>query len=178
MVQLSTDRLHLTPINMDDASGLHALASDNRVSALSLNIPHPFPEGAAQTWIAEQQAGWKDGTRRSFAIRVAETGAFIGVAALVVNRKGSKAELGYATLPSAWGKGYATEACRAVVRFAFEELRLTRLTANHLTENTASARVLEKLGFREEARLQPESADGDSSFGIVFWGLMREEYVG
>lgn len=177
MVLLSTDRLRLAPITMDDASDLQALANDDQVSALSLNFT-PFSEDAARTWIAEQQSGWKDGTRCTFAIRVAETGAFIGVAALMINRKGNKAELGYATMPSAWGKGYATEACRAVVRYAFDELGLTRLTANHLLENAASARVLAKLGFREEARLQPESAGGDASFGIVFWGMMREEYIG
>lgn len=177
MLQLMTGRLRLQPISRQDAADLQAMAADERVSAHSLNIPHPFPGGAAEAWIAEQQAGWENGTHYAFALRVKETGAFIGVAALLVNPPKAKGELAYATVPAAWGKGYATEACRELVRFGFEQVQLIRLTANHLTSNTASARVLEKLGFREEARLEPEPTDGSDSFGLLFWGLMRDEHL-
>lgn len=56
-------------------------------------------------------------------------------------------EIGWTFHPDAWGKGYATEAARLAVRFAFETLGLAVLAAGHFADNPASGRVLQKLGF-------------------------------
>jgi len=57
------------------------------------------------------------------------------------------AELGYRLRASAWGRGYATEGARALVRRAFTELAVTRIVANTMAVNTRSRRVLEKAGL-------------------------------
>ena len=57
-------------------------------------------------------------------------------------------ELGYWLTPDAWGRGYATEAGRAVLEIARYGLRLKRLHSGHFVDNPASGRVLHKLGFR------------------------------
>ena len=57
--------------------------------------------------------------------------------------------------PSAWGRGYATEAGRAVVAIARHALGLKRLNAGHFIDNPASGRVLTKLGFRATGRVEP-----------------------
>jgi len=62
------------------------------------------------------------------------------------------AELGYWLTPSAWGRGYATEAARAVVDMARHALPVRRIEARHHLDNLPSRRVLEKLGFREIRR--------------------------
>ena len=65
-------------------------------------------------------------------------------------------ELGYWLTPEVWGRGYATEAGRAVVALARDSLRLKRLRASWLVGNPASGRVLRKLGFTETGRIVPQ----------------------
>jgi RimJ/RimL family protein N-acetyltransferase len=67
-------------------------------------------------------------------------------------------EFGYWLTPSAWGRGYATEAGRAVVRMARESLRLKRLVSGHFIDNPASGKVLRKLGFRPTGRVVPRAS--------------------
>ncbi|MDQ3548451.1 MAG: GNAT family N-acetyltransferase, partial [Chloroflexota bacterium] len=59
-----------------------------------------------------------------------------------------RAELGYAFARPAWGKGYATELAHGLLRFAFDTLNLTQIYGAVLPENSASRRVLEKIGMR------------------------------
>ena len=65
----------------------------------------------------------------------------------------SEAEIGYELNPRYWGQGYATEAAAAVIQFGFHRLRLQRITSWCIADNTASARVLERLGFRLQDRI-------------------------
>ncbi|WP_374711438.1 GNAT family N-acetyltransferase [Symbiobacterium terraclitae] len=178
MLQLITERLRLRPLDAEDEGGVQALAADERVAAHSLSMPDPLPDGGAVAWIAEQQQGWEAGTSYGFAIYTAEPRAFVGVVTLKVSQRAGRAELGYAIMPDAWGRGYATEAAREVLRFAFEGLHLRRVTAACLAGNRASIRVLEKLGFRLEARLEPEEPGSGSGLSMLFYGLMLEEYLG
>jgi RimJ/RimL family protein N-acetyltransferase len=80
-----------------------------------------------------------------------ETGGLIGFCGLRRTPPGPP-ELLYGLRPSAWGKGLATESARAVLRYAFLELRLDEITAATDVPNTASARVMERLGMRFERR--------------------------
>lgn len=89
------------------------------------------------------------------AITLPENGRLIGNCGI---RKGDaasqEAEIGYELDPRQWGKGYATEAAGAMVEFGFAQLNIRRVTAHCLAENTASVRVLEKLGLRQVKRLR------------------------
>ncbi|MEM7281516.1 MAG: GNAT family N-acetyltransferase [Pseudomonadota bacterium] len=64
-----------------------------------------------------------------------------------------KVELGFCLKRSAWGLGYATEASKRLVKFAFEKTSLNQLVASFCEENTPSIRVLEKCGFRDRGRM-------------------------
>ena len=64
------------------------------------------------------------------------------------------AGIGYELAPDCWGQGFATEAARAMVKFGFRDLGLHRISSWCIADNTASARVLERLGFRQEGRLR------------------------
>jgi ribosomal-protein-alanine N-acetyltransferase len=63
-------------------------------------------------------------------------------------------KLGYAIRPNGQGRGYATDACRTMMRFAFEQLRLHRVSAAIGPDNAASIAVVRKLGFSHEGRLR------------------------
>src|SRR5690606_9011521 len=64
------------------------------------------------------------------------------------------ADLGFELAPRCWGKGFATEAASAMLEFGFQQMELHRITAHCIAENTASARVLERIGMRPEGRLR------------------------
>jgi RimJ/RimL family protein N-acetyltransferase len=84
--------------------------------------------------------------------------------------------LGYCLGEATWGHGYATEAARALLQWAFDTLDLNRVQAQTDTRNLASARVLEKLGFVREGTLREDCVvNGDVSDSWVF-GLLRREW--
>jgi ribosomal-protein-alanine N-acetyltransferase len=76
-------------------------------------------------------------------------------------------EFGYLFARDRWGKGYATEAGHACMRFAFEELRLARVVARVVPEHTLSRRVLEKLGFEFEGLRVFEGAEEPDAFYVA-----------
>lgn len=85
-------------------------------------------------------------------------------------------DIGYELAPWEWGRGYATEAARAIARFGFETLRLHRLTANCLAENTASAHVLEKIGMRLEGRLRENEWVKGQWRDTLLFGILEHEW--
>jgi len=89
-----------------------------------------------------------------------------------------QAELGYEIDPLYWGQGYATEAARAMVSFAFRELGLHRIWASCLLENSASARVLEKLGMTREGQLRHHRWMKGRWWDTLIYGLLKPEWKG
>jgi RimJ/RimL family protein N-acetyltransferase len=84
--------------------------------------------------------------------------------------------LGYCLDDAAWGHGYATEAARCLLQWAFDTLALNRVQAETDTRNTASARVLEKLGFVREGMLREDCVvNGEVSDSWVY-GLLRRQW--
>lgn len=86
------------------------------------------------------------------------------------------AELGYMVHPDAHGHGYATDACRRLVRYGFEARRLHKVTANAFETNPASQRVLEKVGFVEEGVFREHAYVGGEYVDVVRYGLLEPEY--
>ena len=84
--------------------------------------------------------------------------------------------MGYCPDDAAWGHGYATEAGRALLQWAFDRLDLNRVQAETDTRNVASARVLEKLGFVREGTLREDCVvNGEVSDSWVY-GLIRRQW--
>jgi [ribosomal protein S5]-alanine N-acetyltransferase len=83
--------------------------------------------------------------------------------------------VGYRLGKQYWGKGYATEALRAVIAYLFEQTTVNRIYASTWAENTASARVLEKAGMRFEG-LARQRRFAKGAFGDVkFYAILRED---
>ena len=80
-------------------------------------------------------------------------------------------EIGYYLKPSSWGKGYATEICRRLLQFAFEESPLAEVVATHDPGNEASRRVLLKSGFIDRSPGRSYGVDG------FFYRITREEWL-
>ena len=145
---LKTKRLVLRPFTFADAPALEALAGLREVADTTLNIPHPYPKGAAAVWIATHPVAWDSGTGVVFAI--VHEGELCGVIDIVRDVRHQSGELGYWIAPADWGKGFATEAVVEMIRFGFEDLGLHRIHAAHFTRNPASGRVMAKAGMQFE----------------------------
>ncbi|PZP62527.1 MAG: N-acetyltransferase [Pseudoxanthomonas spadix] len=151
---LETERLLLRPYLATDAADVQRLAGDARVADTTANIPHPYPDGAAQAWIAAQASALAAGTRIAYAVTLRRDGALIGTVDLhEMSRTHARAMLGYWIGVPYWGQGYATEATRRLIDHGHTAHGLSRIGGACLARNPASARVMEKAGLRLEGRL-------------------------
>lgn len=149
--RLTTERLLLRPFVPGDGPTVERLAGAREVADTTLAIPHPYPAGAATAWIGGHAAAWAAGERLTLAICVADAPHdVVGAISLTLAAEHARGELGYWVGAGMWGRGYATEAARAVVSFGFATLGLNRIQARHFLRNPASGRVLQKLGMRCE----------------------------
>ena len=149
---LTTARLVLRPLASGDGADIQRLAGRFEVAGTTANIPHPYPDGAAESFIAMTNDGWRDDKSATWAIT--REGALIGCIGLVsLSRAHGRVSLGYWIGYDEWGRGYATEAARAVVDWAFAD-GWHRVEATHLTRNPASGRVMQKLGMQHEGRMR------------------------
>jgi RimJ/RimL family protein N-acetyltransferase len=140
---LETERLVLRAPQLEDAKTVAALANDRRIAENTARIPHPYKLADAKDWITS--VGSRPG-EQTFLVTLA-SGAIIGACGLEL-RDGTGPELGYWLGVPHWGKGYATEAVRALIDHAFTDLDLEALHAGARVTNPASRRVLEKCGFQ------------------------------
>ena len=134
---LKTERLVLRAPSMSDVSAMVALAGDRHVAENTARIPHPYTAADAEGLLASIN---QKGSEKVFAIEL--DGALIGMSGLDPRTDG--AELGYWLGVPFWGCGYATEAVRAVIDYAFSELGHELLHSGARVSNPASRRVLEK----------------------------------
>jgi len=172
---LYTARLRLRPFAETDADALFALHSDAHVLRYWDSSPWSDP-ARAQRFLETCRQMAEDGTGVRLAMDRSSDGAFIGWCTLNRwNPEFRSASLGYCLTEAAWGQGYATEAARALLDWAFAALDLNRVQAETDTRNLASARVLEKVGFRHEGTLREDCiVNGEVSDSWVF-GLLRRD---
>ena len=87
-----------------------------------------------------------------------------------------EADIGYELDPRYWGRGYATEAADALLAFGFRELKLHRVWAQCIAENTASAHVLEKIGMRQEGHLRENEWMKDRWWDTLLYAILEDEW--
>ena len=117
--------------------------------------------------------------RRHFQLAITLRDADLAVGSCGLRRKPGEtgeADIGYEIAPRLWGQGYATEAARAMADFGFRTLGLHRLSSWCIAENAASARVLEKAGFKLEGRLRQSERFKGRWWDTLLYGLLREEW--
>jgi RimJ/RimL family protein N-acetyltransferase len=174
--ELRTARLRLRSLEREDVPDLVRLAGAREVAATTLNIPHPYSQDDALAFLENAGADFRAGRSLVFAISISPGRALCGGIGLTIARAHKHAELGYWIGVPYWGKGYVTEAARAVVAFGFETLRLRRIFAHHFAGNTASQRVLEKIGMKHEGRFPQHVQKWDQFIDIENYGILAEDF--
>jgi len=137
---IKTRRLVLRPLEESDVPAIALLAGDWDVACMTARIPYPYSEDDARAWMGTLAEG-------EFVRAVTLDGSLIGAVGYVPNEDRS-AEIGYWIGKPWWGRGFASEAARALVRYCFTTAGFQRLTCCHFDDNAASARVIHKLGFK------------------------------
>lgn len=173
---LQTERLILRPIVTADAPEIEKLAGAREVADGTLTIPHPYPNGAANQWMAAHQADHERTGSIVLAITRRDSGALCGTIGLHIEPNHQRAELGYWIGVPYWNRGYVTEAARALIDYGFRTLGLRRIFAQHYANNPASGRVLRKLGMRHEGRLRQHIHKWDEFRDLEVYGILAEEW--
>ena len=138
-----TERLVLRAPRLEDAKAIATLANDRRIAENTRRIPHPYTLDDAEQFISGTAAATGE---MALTITLAD-GAVIGGCGLNL-LDGPAPDIGYWLGVPHWGKGYATEAVRALIDYAFTELDHTAVQAGARVTNPASRRILEKCGFQ------------------------------
>lgn len=166
-VQIRTQRLVLRPPALADAARISLLAGDYDVACMTGTIPHPYSEQMAGEWLADALAG-----EEGVVFMVERDGTLIGCTGYRAF-DAEHAELGYWIGKPYWGKGYATEAVRALIAHAFDEDGFAYLKAGHFTDNPGSERILRKLGFVAFGEEKRESAARGGAVDCFTYRLHR-----
>jgi RimJ/RimL family protein N-acetyltransferase len=143
---LTTERSELRPVTPADAAELHAIWTSPGVRRF-LWDDEIIPLARAEEAVATSVALFAERRFGLWAVRVKGTPAIAGFAGLWPFRDPPEFELLYGVAQPLWGRGYAVEASRAVLDYCYTSLSIPSVRASTDAANTASVRVLEKLGF-------------------------------
>ena len=149
---LETERLYLRKINFDDVDDLFEMDSDAEVHRFIENNPVISKDQIVEVITMLNQQYYENGIAR-WAVVDKFTNECIGWAGLKyfrepLNNKSDFYELGYRFKRKHWGKGYATEASQAILKYGFQNLNINSIFAITHLENKNSINVLQKLGFQ------------------------------
>jgi RimJ/RimL family protein N-acetyltransferase len=172
---LTTARLTLRPLRPEDAGAMFAMYSNTEFMRYwSFPVMKRYEQ--AVDYVACRIQGSATQTEIFWAIDLAATHEMIGTCCLFNADPVSRhAEIGFGLHRPFWGRGYMTEAAQAAVDCGFDALNLHRIEAEIDPRNTASARVLERLGFIKEGLLRERwIIDGEISDGAIY-GLLRSD---
>ncbi|MBI2143970.1 GNAT family N-acetyltransferase [Candidatus Woesearchaeota archaeon] len=162
----------LRPFRRGDEHSLQKSINSRNVTKHTVFIPYPYTMKHSREWVAKNISFYrkKKKTEVNFAIGIGgEVAGGIGLRYI----EGRKAELGYWLAEKHWGKGIMTTAVGLVTDYAVKQLRLRRLYATVFTSNKASARVLEKSGFRVEGKLRRFHKKGGRLFDALLYAKVR-----
>jgi len=169
---ITTHRLLLRSFNSSDAVDVERLAGDKGVALMTGRIPHPYPSGAALSWIEHTRDLIDDGLLRQFAITLRATRQLVGCLGLrKENTNRSKAELAYWLGKEYWGKGYMPEAARAAIDQTSVEFGVKEVWANVLPENRRSVRVLRKIGMVYHARFHQNHDEREGMIALLHYRM-------
>ena len=166
----------LEPLGLEHAEFQYQMRNNPEVMRYSDREPPSRDE--AQALVQRQIDGNLAGNGAVWLIREASTGNPVGVAGIWrIDRANDLGELGYTLLPEFWGRGYARRALSAVLDHGFGVLGLHRIEANINPDNARSRGLLERLGFRLEARFRENYRFRDRYLDSHIYSLLATEHA-
>lgn len=183
---IETKRLLLRQITLSDSDGRDSLEFINDYSVYRFwglydekrnPDKRPIKQLKLDFHYNETMKEYKAGRELTWLMELKENRKVIGEIVLYDFQLDLQADIGYRLNKNYWGHGYATEAGQAIVNFAFETLKLERLQIRCFTTNPASARIAEKLGFRQEGHIRNGAILNVMTDYYIF-GLLKDDLGG
>jgi RimJ/RimL family protein N-acetyltransferase len=176
-MQITTARLILREFKEDDWPDVLAYQSDPlylRYYEWTDRTPEAVQEFVGM-FLAHQQA--QPRTKFQLAVTLKENKQLIGNCGIRMDSPdATEADIGYELAPQHWGKGYATEAARAMVEFGFTELRVHRIWSECVADNVGSAAVLRKVGMQPEGRLRDKQQYKGRWWDTLLFSILDYEW--
>ena len=149
--ELESERLIFRAFDISDAPDIYMIRSNAEVMEYMDSDWHNSPTDS-ENFISENIESYKNKEKLFWAIIEKSSNQFIGdFSYWRINRKDSRAEIGYTLKPEFWGKAYMKEAMRELITYGFKKLKLHSIEANVNPKNENSKKVLKYLGFKKEA---------------------------
>lgn len=168
-----TQRLALRPFVAEDAGVVTDLAGVREVADTTLTMPHPYPAGAAEDWIATHRSDWHD--RRSLTLAITGEDAVMGAVSLKLAMGHLSGELGYWVGVPFWNRGYCTEAVTALIGYSFDAVGLFRIEGRHFVRNPASGRVMQKVGMQFEGVARQAFVRWGQREDVAMYGILATD---
>jgi ribosomal-protein-alanine N-acetyltransferase len=174
---LTTPRLTLRPFHDGDAEPLFEHARNPNVTRFTLWDHHKTVAESLAFVRDYALLRYREGTPEPYAVTLISDSRPIGSCGVFwASQPNRTMELGYWLAEPCWGKGIAVEASRAVIGMAFRDYEPERIQARVIVGNTASSRVLEKLGFHHEGILRSSLYRRGKYEDLLFYSLLRTEW--
>ena len=158
----------LRPFRRGDEPFVAENINDRKIERYTLNIPYPYTLKAARQWVDFNRKLERGKSKTQLNLAIDLDGRVIGGIGLFA-MNGHRAEIGYWLGVKYWGKGIVSGAVKTLTRYALKELKLRRVYAKVFAVNKASARVLQKAGYKYEGRLVKDAVKhGRPVDGLLF----------
>lgn len=172
---IDTSRLRLRPWELTDVEDVLSYAQDPEWSRFLRALPVPYTRNDAEKFVARQLLLDRS-THPAWAIVL--EGTVVGGINLRLDFEHRLAEMGYSVARRHWNQGYMTEAAGAVIDAAFTtHPDLNRVGAMADVDNTASQRVMEKVGMRKEGVLRQNRVERGEVIDEAWYGILRDEWL-
>ena len=179
---IETERLILREVKEIDTETLFNDMNNIKISSCLLEVPHPFKMSAAKTWVKHCIRTSKKKLRTDYIFAITLKGEDNMIGEVILSETDfyqKKSELAFWLSESHWKKGIITEAVKAVIDFAFNDLKINRIEISVFAKNEASNNLTKKLGFKYEGTKRQASIP--ESTGEIhddhFYSLLRSEYT-
>jgi ribosomal-protein-alanine N-acetyltransferase len=167
--EIETGRLRLRAFAPDDLDDLYMVFGDAEVMKY-ISGGKPRTRDATRVGMLRTIEGWRERGFGLWAVVEKDSGKVIGYCGLIFLDGTTEVEVAYGMAKSSWGKGFATEAARASLKFGFEELKLEKIVAVVNPENISSQRVLEKLRMKYTGNAHHYDAD------LMYYEISQQDY--
>ncbi|MDR9505191.1 GNAT family protein [Brevibacillus agri] len=174
---ITTERLLLRRMQPADAPALFSFWSDPNVSKhMNIESMTRIKQAEDMIFLINKLCAEDQAIRWSIVLQ--ESGEMVGSCGFnSFDFEHGRTEIGYDLGSPYWGKGYATEAVRAVIGYGFSELGLNRVEAKVEPDNRGSIRVLSKLRFVEEGLLRQYEKSNGQFVDLLIFSLLRDEWT-
>ena len=173
--ELQTERLNLIEIKQSHLNDYYKLFSDERVTKYYNIIPFR-EENEAQKHLDWFKNRFREGLGIRWGITLKKDENIIGTLGFNNFQKTHRASIGYDLQVDFWNKGIITEALKEVIKFGFDKLEINRIEAEVMPGNTASEKVLLKIGFKKEGILRDWMYWNEKHYDMTMFSLLRNEY--